>query len=154
MQAFVIVLLSTTTSAWLVATSPQVVPSVRRFATAYYEDEDESKNGLVVAGEVFLSSSAIHHEAGQALIRAGQAWTTDWDDVTDAFADASRAFSRQGYVVVAYELEDASTIEGCTSVGPPSSAPNLIAIKEQFETLDTEEFREAARALSELIESL
>lgn len=153
MQGLVIVLLSTTTSAWFMARSPQVVPtSVRRFAT--FEDQDESKNGLVVAGEVFLSSSAIHHEAGGALIRAGQSWTTDWDDVTDAFADASRAFSRLGYDLIAYELEDASTIEGCTSVGPPSSAPNLIAIKEQFETLDTEEFREAARALSELIESL
>jgi hypothetical protein len=45
------------------------------------------------------------------------------------------------YGSIARELEDASTIKDCISLGPPSSPPNMIAFKEilEEELTDTEE---------------
>lgn len=122
-----------------------------------YDDEKE-RNGLVVAGELLAD---VSENAGAALIRAGQAWTVDWSEVTEAFEVASQEFykmvdTNKLYESIAEELEDASTIEGCTSVGPPSSVPNLIAIKEHLEAISNEgdgydPTGKAAEALSDLI---
>jgi hypothetical protein len=153
------------TSAWLItcpsiATSRVSVSSNTFIASSFSEDEEE-RNGLVVAGECLVD---ISKDAGGALIRAGQAWTVDWGDVTEELAVASQGFYKIvdrncRYESIAQELEDASTIEGCTSVGPPSAVPNLIAIKEHLEEIaeesggDSGPARKAAEALDALIET-
>lgn len=154
------------TSAWLTA-SPSIAASRVSGLTNTYlansssENEEEQRNGLVVAGECLLDISS---DAGGALIRAGRAWTVDWGDVTEELAEASQGFYKivdrnRKYESIAQELEDASTIEGCTSVGPPSAVPNLIAIKERLEEIseegggDSGPARKAAEALDGLIET-
>lgn len=84
--------------------------------------------------------------AGEALCLAHNGWKVDWVDVTNAFGDASNSFlklstttkgTRAGelYELIAQELQDASNIQGCTSIGPPSSVPNLEAISESLTAL-------------------
>lgn len=83
--------------------------------------------------------------AGHAFIKAHEAWTYDWDDVTVEFLDASKQFYQIStcyqshdkslqilYENIARELEDASTITGCLSVGPPASVPNLEAVRDSL----------------------
>ena len=94
-------------------------------------------------------TAPVFQMAGRAFLEAHKAWTVDWDDVTVAFLDASQHFHQISiyyddsdatgansvndigklYESIAAELEDASTITGCLSVGPPSSVPNLEAVR-------------------------
>ena len=94
-------------------------------------------NHLVAAGNYF---KGIDENVGNALCQAGIAWSSDWSQVAEALEEASTAFwdvlSKKNISPtlqticrsVAQELEDISTIEGCSSIGPASSIPNWIAI--------------------------
>ena len=135
-------------------------------------------------GEAFVSLSqeaadvddenteALLQQAGGALIEAGMQWTQDWGDVTIAMEDAANAFSKLSddphntqelsdlYSRIADELYDASTIEGCLSIGPPSSVPNLEAIRDILNDFDdgnsdyNECIQQAANAIDALITEL
>lgn len=90
---------------------------------------------------------ALLLSAGTHLVDAGNAWTTDWDVVRDcmysaaqSFYDISNVFGSANideslelgtlFEQIGNELEDISNIGGCTSVGPPCSSPNLLAVEE------------------------
>lgn len=106
------------------------------------EEDDESTNHLVAAGHCF---KGIDENVGHAMIKAGLAWTSDWSEVAEALEEASTAFwdvlSKKDISPtlqticrsVAQELEDISTIEGCSSIGPATSIPNWIAIHRYLE---------------------
>jgi hypothetical protein len=77
-------------------------------------------------------------DAGDSLSEIGEYWTESWEAVTYAAEDASSVFlalaKLQGqtqpglarlYSGSANELREISSIVGCTSVGPPTAAPNL-----------------------------
>jgi len=101
------------------------------------DDEVEDDNHLIKAGTYFKD---IDEDVGNAMCRAGVAWSSNWSQVAEALDEASKAFwdvlskknispTLQGICrSVAQELEDISTIEGCSSIGPASSVPNWIAI--------------------------
>ena len=102
---------------------------------------DEGKH-LIAAGNYF---KGIDENVGKALCQAGIAWSSDWSQVAEALEEASRAFwdvlSKKNISPtlqsicrsVAQELEDISTIEGCSSIGPASSIPNWISIHRYLE---------------------
>ncbi|CAB9514245.1 expressed unknown protein [Seminavis robusta] len=106
-------------------------------------NEEEEGNHLITAGHYF---KGIDDDVGNAMINAGKAWTTDWSLVAEALDEAASAFwdtlSKKNLPAglqticrsVAQELEDISTIEGCSSVGPASSLPNWIAIHGYLES--------------------
>ena len=92
---------------------------------------------------------ALLLQAGTHLVEAGESWTTDWDSVRDSMESASQAFYDISNVFgsanidesmplgtlfenIGRELEDISSISGCTSVGPPCSVPNLLAVEEHL----------------------
>jgi hypothetical protein len=104
---------------------------------------------LKKAGDSFVSLSKLldppsdssNQSVGDALFQAHASWNVDWTEVTMALADAVTSFSRMSdqfsesnsaasdfHQKISPELEDASNISGCMSVGPPSSARNLEAI--------------------------
>jgi hypothetical protein len=142
---------------------------------------------LKKAGDSFVSLSTSLDEpaascfqsAGDALLQAHDSWTVDWTEVTMALADAATSFSRISdhlsesnsaashlYQKIAQELEDASNISGCTSIGPPSSVPNLEAIRDyllKLSELEDEDVHspaasthllEAFNSIARLIESI
>ena len=85
----------------------------------------------------------------------------DWLDLTQAISNAVPAFSSsnvESYGRVGEELLDMSSIEGCMSIGPPSSIPNWISIQEEFKSLANEKesdaFQQIANELDALIEML
>lgn len=115
-----------------------------------------SKHPFIASGEALLSleDDALQSPA-QALIQAGNAWALDWEEVTFACSDAAEAFGKvTGYEKVAEDLQDLSLIGGCTSVGPPSSVPNLLDLQRHFKELAGEtgnkEFEHVADAFGEL----
>lgn len=131
------------------------------------------RNGLTEAGEILVTESENENlcMAGQALVQSATAWDNEWADVTMGFSEASACFYslaeeeqescvKDLYTGVADELEDASTIQGCTSVGPPSSIPNLVEIQRLFLDLSSSEhkdltfFRNAANAIGRLIDEI
>jgi hypothetical protein len=80
--------------------------------------------------------------------RSGSAWLAkDWDGVTVALEEASLAIfqhlretsvsgdATRLWTVIAEELKDISTIEGCSSMGPPTSIPNWVSIQSTLRTL-------------------
>lgn len=88
-------------------------------------------------------------QAGSSLLSAGKAWDTNWDDVTYAMEDASKAFYDISNVFgsanideslelalsfesIGDELREISSISGCTAIGPPSSCGNLFAIEKHL----------------------
>ena len=92
---------------------------------------------------------ALLLQAGTHLVEAGESWTTDWNSVRNSMASASQAFYDISNVFgsanidesmplgtlfenIGRELEDISSISGCTSVGPPCSVPNLLAVEEHL----------------------
>ena len=92
---------------------------------------------------------ALLLQAGTYLVAAGESWDKDWNDVRDSCADAAEAFYDISNVFgsanidesiplgtlfekIGRELEDISDISGCTSVGPPCSVPNLLAVEEHL----------------------
>ena len=92
---------------------------------------------------------ALLLQAGTHLVEAGESWTTDWDSVRESMESASQAFYDISNVFgsanidesmplgtlfenIGRELEDISSISGCTSVGPPCSVPNLLAVEEHL----------------------
>jgi hypothetical protein len=118
-------------------------------------------SSLKKAGDSFASLSKSLDEpaassfqsAGDALLQAHDSWTADWTEVTMALADAATSFSRISdqfsernivasdlYQKIAQELEDVSHISGCASSGPPSSAPNMEAIRDYL--LELSELKE------------
>jgi hypothetical protein len=116
----------------------------------------DSKHPFIASGEALLSleDDALQTPA-QALIQAGNAWTSDWEEVTFACADAAEAFEKvSGYEKVADDLQDLSLIGGCSSVGPPSSVPNLLDLQRHFKELaektGNEEFECISDAFGEL----
>lgn len=117
----------------------------------------ESKHPLILAGETLLSlNDETLVAAAQALMEAGNAWTSDWEQVTYACEDAAQAFRKldSGFETIADELDDLSDIGGCTSVGPASSVPNLVELQRQFDNLAKEtgsnEFKIISDAFGEL----
>jgi len=122
----------------------------------YYRSQLDS---LRKAGDSFISISQVFspsnrndkdafQSAGEALLEAHNAWTQEWDDVTVALRNASEfvykiSASRRHspvhtnvgelefelYERIAGELQDASNISGCMSIGPPASVPNFEAVK-------------------------
>jgi len=114
------------------------------------------KHPFVVSGETLLSleDDALKSPA-QALIDAGNAWTSNWEDVTYACSDAAEEFRKvNGYEKIADELKDLSEIGGCTSVGPASSVPNLLELQLHFDALakktGSTEFKVISDAFGEL----
>jgi hypothetical protein len=92
---------------------------------------------------------ALLLQAGTHLVEAGESWTTDWNSVRESMESASQAFYDISNVFgsanidesmplgtlfenIGRELEDISSISGCTSVGPPCSVPNLLAVEEHL----------------------
>ncbi|KAL7523968.1 hypothetical protein ACHAXR_000383 [Thalassiosira sp. AJA248-18] len=92
---------------------------------------------------------ALLLQAGTNLVSAGESWATDWDAVRDSMEHASTAFYDISDVFgsanidesmplgvlfesIGRELEDISSISGCSSVGPPCSVPNLLAVEEHL----------------------
>jgi hypothetical protein len=139
------------------------------------------------AGDSFVSlsklldppSASSFQSAGDALLQAHASWTVDWAEVTMALADAATSFSRISdqfsesnsaasdlYQKISLELEDASNISGCISIGPPSSVPNLEAIRDhllELSELEDEDVHsptasahllEAFQAITSLIKSI
>jgi hypothetical protein len=117
---------------------------------------------LKKAGDSFVSLSksldgepaaaSSFQSAGDALLQAHYSWTVDWSDVTMALEDAAVCFFRisdlfseknsatsELYQKIALELEDASNISCCISIGPPSSVPNLEAIRDHLLELSESE---------------
>jgi hypothetical protein len=85
---------------------------------------------------------------GKTLSRSGSAWLAkDWDGVTVALGEASQTIFQylretsvsadaiRLWTVIAEELEDISTIEGCSSMGPPASIPNWVSIQSTLRRL-------------------
>lgn len=92
---------------------------------------------------------ALLLKAGTHLVSAGESWSTDWDAVRDSMSGASEAFCDISNVFgsanideslplgslfenIGRELADISEISGCSAVGPPCSAPNLLAVEEHL----------------------
>ena len=81
-------------------------------------------------------------DAGASLVRAGSHWSDSWDAVTLSLREASESISSAASAfgggvgeeleAAASEMEDASNIGGCTSIGPAAAAPNLIEIGLHF----------------------
>lgn len=106
-----------------------------------YNSEEEA-NHLIAAGNYF---KGIDENVGTAMCNAGIAWSSDWSQVAEALEEASTAFwdvlSKKNISPklqticrsVAQELEDISTIEGCSSVGPAASIPNWITIHQYLD---------------------
>ena len=83
----------------------------------------------------------------KALFGDGSDGECDWYDITVAMENAIPAFasslsslssSKYGGVM-AEQFQDMSTIEGCMSIGPPSSIPNWIEIQTVFVKLAEQE---------------
>jgi hypothetical protein len=136
--------------------------------------DEDTNNHLITAGYHF---QGIDEDVGNAMIHAGKAWTTDWSQVAEALDLAAHAFwdtlSKKNLPAglqticrsVAQELEDISTIEGCSSVGPATSLPNWIAIHGYLESAakayeDSEDqhiyniLTKTSREIEQLIESI
>lgn len=115
-----------------------------------------AKHPFILSGDTLSSFNDDHlTPAAQALIQAGNAWTTDWEEVTYACADAADVLQNvEGYEKVASALHDLSEIGGCTSVGPPSSVPNLLELqlyfKEMAKDIGNEEFMTISDAFGDL----
>ena len=112
---------------------------------------------FILSGEILLSlQDAAFVSPAQALIQAGNAWASDWEEVTYACADAAEAFRNAGYDRIADELHDISEIGGCTSVGPATSVPNLLELQVHFDQLAEEtgrvEFKVISKAFGELVQ--
>jgi hypothetical protein len=97
--------------------------------------------GTIVAAD-------IDKDLGHHFMEAGEAWSLgDWGGVTAALEQASTSLdkyittlssatpSEQMWRTIQQELEDISTIEGCSSVGPPASIPNWISIQESLRSV-------------------
>lgn len=131
------------------------------------DDDDDNDHPLITIGRIF--QARVDESAGRAVVRAGSAWLErDWDGVADALGEASKALSKQDKIggattapsddyalrrmwqVMAREFQDISTIEGCSSVGPPASLPNWMSIQEELrrcaaEIMDGDGGKEDAR---------
>ena len=108
-------------------------------------------------GMLFYNVGGLDHkeiqalllQAGTCLVDAGERWHDDWDGVRDFTYDASKAFARiantfgsasidesmelaMSFEKIAEELLMISEISGCSSVGPPCSAPHLLTIEEEL----------------------
>jgi hypothetical protein len=107
-----------------------------------------------------VNSHTHPRDISDAFQRADIALTEDWDLVKDAMHDAAmliasgigrrnvpsgsepgsslvaakNRFLVQMFVTIKEELDDISTIEGCTSLGPPSSIPNFVNIQESIQS--------------------
>ena len=92
---------------------------------------------------------ALLLKAGTALVSAGNQWESNWDEVTYAMDDASKAFYDISNVFgsanideslelallferIGDELKEISSISGCVAIGPPSSCGNLFAIEKHL----------------------
>jgi hypothetical protein len=116
----------------------------------------ESKHPLIISGETLLE---LNDEAlappAQALMKAGHAWSVDWEEVTYACADAADAFGKlENFQRIAQELRDVSSIRGCTSVGPASSVPNLIQLQSEFNILTIETGKKEFKVISDVFGEL
>ena len=97
----------------------------------------DAESSMIRAGNLL---KGINEDAGSAICRAASSWSRDWSKVAEALEEAAHAFwdiSKKEDLSpklqnicrsVAQELEDVSTIEGCTSIGPATSVPNWIEI--------------------------
>jgi len=133
------------------------VPSLSNIFSQSPETED--LDGLIGLGNAFLSLADFHDDdlnivaTGESLVRAGQAWTIDWSEVTVSLSEASQALRKlsppiHAYTRIAEQLDDASTIEGCTSIGPMTVIPNLAEIQDIFFKLSQKhEISEEQRSL-------
>eukprot|EP00539_Tryblionella_compressa_P007509 CAMPEP_0178774292 /NCGR_PEP_ID=MMETSP0744-20121128/23571_1 /TAXON_ID=913974 /ORGANISM="Nitzschia punctata, Strain CCMP561" /LENGTH=154 /DNA_ID=CAMNT_0020431173 /DNA_START=93 /DNA_END=556 /DNA_ORIENTATION=+ len=109
-------------------------------------NEDSSHHPLISVGNLLVDQ--LDESVGTAMIHAGEAWSSgDWEGVAESVERASIAAALDEYLSsdsdknmttkeeilwqsIARELADMSTIEGCSSVGPPASIPNWISIQE------------------------
>ena len=145
---------------------PRYLPRSRPRVTAeaessfYVNDESGGGSHLVNAGQAlvlaadaigFSQSHAIPRllrDAGQSVTEIGQSWSLSWEAVTYAADDASSCFFALArlqedqelnklYSASASELLAMSGIVGCTSVGPPTALPNLIALSDSLRKIAT-----------------
>jgi len=115
-------------------------------------------------------------DAADALTEIGEYWSESWEAVTYAAEEASVAFHSLSnlqqrtelaalYKGVSSELRAISTIVGCTSIGPPSAAPNLAGlshylkeagklVEKEGKCKDSKTFGKALRRASKSIHAL
>ena len=115
-------------------------------------------------------------DAADALTEIGEYWSESWEAVTYAAEEASVAFHSLSnlqqrtelaalYKGSSSELKAISAIVGCTSIGPPSAAPNLEGlahylkeagklVEKEGECKDSKTFGKALRRASKSIHAL
>ena len=82
-------------------------------------------------------------EASDCLRQAASHWTCEaceWSEIAESLEQAAQAFQHDdnncfssfSTEILIDELYDISTIEGCMSLGPATSIPNWIAIRDEF----------------------
>jgi hypothetical protein len=141
------------------------------------ENQENDSHPLVQIGIIFKEE--VDTKVGNAIIRAGEFWSVgEWGGVTECLKEASTAL--RYYVVqntevattetfqlwqsIAQDLDDISTIEGCSSIGPAASIPNWISIEVSLERvsatgtleeeMDIEVLRNVAIEVNRLVTSI
>jgi hypothetical protein len=117
---------------------------IRTLRTSLSNDNDnndisERKHPLFQLAELIPVEC---QEASRCFESAALAWESgeDWSAVAEALGETAQAFQQDGnncfssFVsgVIIEELYDISTIEGCMSLGPATSIPNWMAIRDDF----------------------
>lgn len=140
------------------------------------DDDYQQQHPLIVIAT--LLADRVDQQFGTYIHHAGRAWLNkDWNGVTASLAEAADTLTiclgtRVGgedapastakiWQVIAQELYDMSTIEGCFSVGPPASIPNWLAIQDVLQSVAAESSREdstwmedAAEEIDKLVECI
>lgn len=125
------------------------------------EDNDQQQHHPLMEIAVLLADR-VDQQICTRILHAGRAWLDkDWDGVTASLGEAADALTSyleiqvgveeapasttKMWQVIAQELQDISTIEGCSSVGPPASIPNWLAIQEVLQSMAAESSREDSK---------
>jgi hypothetical protein len=147
--------------------SRKCTPSL--FSSTTSDENDGADHPLNAIGSIF-QEELDDESVGKNFQQAGLAWADkDWGGVTDSLGQAAVALSDYAektpaaastdtppllWQRIAQELQDISTIEGCSSVGPPASIPNWVAIQEELRSSIGDNELEWANSVNEEIDRL